>query len=216
MAGDHLDALGMQVSPRREIGPVEEPLRVVIQFVPALVESVERSEEGAGIAGVNLDRTLVTGTDLPDRVELGVVDRHVSSVLVPNTEPERLVKLQSFGPRFKALVQPGRLSIRPARIVDTRKINQGIGEKSARVSPVERFERFFEMVAPPAVEIDDRANPGRIHLGDITLDTLRGEGRLTASEMIVHVDDRKRRLGDFGSLGDQHRARLPVAQLSTP
>jgi len=31
--------------------------------------------------------------------------------------------------------------------------------------------------------------------------------------MVVNVDNRKRRLGNLRRLGDQHRARLPVAEL---
>ena len=49
---------------------VEEPLGVLVQLVPALAEPVERREERAGVARVDLDRPLVAGADLPDRVEL--------------------------------------------------------------------------------------------------------------------------------------------------
>ena len=82
---------------------VEQPFGVLVQFMPALAESVERSEEGAGIAGVDLDRTFVSGTNFPDRVELRVIDGHEPAVFVAHAQPECFVKLQALGSGLKAV-----------------------------------------------------------------------------------------------------------------
>ena len=77
---------------------------------------------------------------------------------------------------------------------------------------VEGGEGLLEPLSPAAVEVDDRAHAGRVHLGQVALDPLGRERRLAAAQMVVHVDDREGRLGDLGHLGDQHRPRLPVAE----
>ena len=56
MLGDDVDPLGVQIGTLGKIFAVEEPFGVFVQFVPALAVAVERCEEGAGVAGVNLDR----------------------------------------------------------------------------------------------------------------------------------------------------------------
>ena len=90
---------------------MEEPFGVLVQLMPALVEPVERSKKGAGVAGMDLDRPFESGTYFPDRVELGVVDRHEPAILVADAEAERLVKLQSLGSCLKTGTQPRRFSI---------------------------------------------------------------------------------------------------------
>ncbi len=54
---------------------MKEPLRMLVQFMPTLAEPIERCEEGTRIARVNLDGAFEVGADLPDGVELRVVDR---------------------------------------------------------------------------------------------------------------------------------------------
>ncbi len=103
--------------------------------------------------------------------------------------------------------------IRPVGIIDAGKVDQRIGEESAGVGIVERGQGLLESLPPTAVEVDHRADAGRVHLVEVVLDALGRESRLAAAEMVVHVDDREGRLGDLGHLGDQHRARLPVAEL---
>ncbi len=213
MPGDHADPLGVQVGTLGEILAVEEPFGVLVQFVPALAVAVERGEEGAGVAGVDLDRPLEAGADLPDRVELGVVDREEAAVAVADAQAERLVKLEALGAGFEALGQPGRLSVGPARVVDTGKVDEGVGEEPAGVRLVESGQSFLESVAPAAVQVDHRSDAGGIHLREVALDALRRERRLAAAQVVVNVDDRERRLGDLGRLGDQHGPRLPVAEL---
>ncbi len=71
--GVEIGALGVPLA-------VEQPLGMLVQFMPALAEPVEWCEEGTGIARVDFDRPFVLGTDLPDRVELRVIDRHVAAV----------------------------------------------------------------------------------------------------------------------------------------
>ena len=65
MPGDHAVALGVQLGRGGEVLAVEEPRRVLVQLVPALVEAVERREEGARVAGVDLDRPLVASRTSP-------------------------------------------------------------------------------------------------------------------------------------------------------
>ena len=213
VAGDHPDPLGVQLGALGVVFAVEEPLGMLVQLVPALAEPVERREERAGVARVDLDRPLVTGADFPDRVELGIIDRYESAVLVAGAEAQRLVELQALGAGLEALAQPRGLAIRPARLVDTVEVDEGVGEESAGVGVVEGGDRLLEPRSPAAVEVNRGANARRVHLGEVALDSLGRERRLAASEMVVDVDDREGRLGDIGHLGDQHGPRLPVAEL---
>ena len=206
------DPLGVQIGAFGEILAVEEPLGMLVQLMPAFVESVERREEGARVSGMDFDRSLVSGTDFPDRVELGVIDRQEPAILVADAQAQRFVKLEALGPGLEARAQPRGFTIRPAWLVDSGKVDQGISEESAGVGVVEGGEGLLQSLSPTAVQIDDRADASRIHLRKITLDPLGRERRLAAAEMVVNIDDREGRFGDVGRLGDQHRLRLPVAE----
>ena len=216
MAGDDPDPLGVQLGAAGEVLAVEEPLGVLVELVPALVVPVERREEGAGVARVDLDRPLVPGADLPDRVELGVVDRQEAAVLVADAQAQRLVELQPLGPGLEALGQPRRLAVRPARLVDAGEVDEGVGEEPAGMGLVERGEGLLEPLAPAAVEVDRRAHAGRVHLLEVVLHPLGREERLAPAEVVVHVDGREGRPGDLGHLGHQHGPGLPVAELQLP
>ncbi len=78
---------------------------------------------------------------------------------------------------------------------------------------VEGLERFLEALAPAAVEVNDGADARRVQLGEVVLHALGRQVLLAAAEVVVDVDDREHRLLDGGHFRDQHRARLPVAQL---
>ena len=159
---------------------------------------------------------LYRAQDLPDRVELGVVDRQEPAVLVADAQAERLVELQPLGPGLEALGQPRRLAGRPARLVDAGEVDQRVGEEPAGVGLVERGEGLLEPLAPAAVEVDRRAHAGRVHLLEVALHPLGREERLAPAEVVVHVDDREGRPGDLGHLRHQHRPGLPVAELQLP
>ena len=151
---------------------VEEPVGVLVQLVPALVVAVQRREEGGRVGGVDHDRPLVLAADLPDRVELRVVDRHELAVLVAVAQPEGLVELQALGPGLEARLQPLGLALAPAASSMPVEVDQGEGEEPAGMGLVEGGEGLLEPVAPAAVEVDDRLHAGRVHLREIVLDTL--------------------------------------------
>ena len=52
------------------------------------------------------------------------------------------MELQSLGAGLEALAQPGGFAIRPARVVDAGKVDEGVGEESAGVG-VCRVRRAF-------------------------------------------------------------------------
>ena len=52
---------------------------------------------------MDLDGPFEGGADFPDRVELGIVDRQETAVLVANAQAERLVKFQALGSCLKTL-----------------------------------------------------------------------------------------------------------------
>ena len=93
--------------------------------MPSFVELVERREEGTRVSGVDFNRSLESGTDFPDRVELGVIDRQEPAILVAYAQAQRFVKLQALGSCLEARTQPRRFTIRPAWIVDSGKVDAG-------------------------------------------------------------------------------------------
>ena len=157
-----------------------------------------------------------SGPDLPDRVELRVVDRQEAAVLVADAQAQRLVELQPLGAGLEALGQPRRLAGRPARVVDAGEVDQRVGQEPAGMGLVERGERLLEPRAPAAVEVDRRAHAGRVHLLEVVLHPIGREERLAPAEVVVHVDGGEGRPGDLGHLGHQHRPGLPVAELQLP
>jgi hypothetical protein len=185
---------------------------VLVQLVPALVITVERREEGAGVAGVDLDRAMVLGTEIPERVELGVIDGHEPAVLIAVTEAERLMNLQALGAGLETALQPLDLAVGPAGVVDALEIDEGVGQEPAGVSAIERIKGLLQSLVPATIKVHHGADAGRVHLGEILGYTL-GRQRRSTAEVVVNVDDRECRLLDLGLLDLEHRLGLPVAEL---
>ena len=81
---------------------------------------------------------------------------------------------------------------------------------------IEGADCFLQSVAPTTVQVDHRANAGRIHLRQVATDSFGRKGRFATAKMVVHVDGRESRLGNRCRPGDQHRSRLPVAEFQFP
>ena len=78
---------------------------------------------------------------------------------------------------------------------------------------VEPGDRFPQPLARSAVEVDDGANSGRVHFGQVLRHGRLGETRGATAEMVVHVDRRKLGAVDLRHRRTQHRAWLPIAKL---
>ena len=174
VASDDSVPLRMQLVAFRELRIGEEPVRVLVQLVPALIVAIQWSEERAGVGGVNLDGPFVFRADLPDCVELGVVHGDVAAVSIAMTEAERLVELQALGPRAKAGFESLGLAIGPAWVINALEIDEGVGEEPAGVGLVEGGEGLLETIIPAAVQVDGGPYSGGVHLGEITFDSGRG------------------------------------------
>ena len=186
---------------------------MLVQFVPALVEAIERREERGRIGRVDHDRPPVLGTQLQDRLELRIVDRHQPAILVAIAQPERLVELQSLGPGLEARFQPFGLALAPFVVVDAVEIDQREREEPTGMGFVERGERFLQPVAPAAVQVDDRPHAGRVHLGQIARNPFRSESLFSAAKMVMDVDRGECRPLRIGDVRDHHRTRLPILEL---
>src|SRR5207302_2317643 len=122
-------------------------------------------------------------------------------------------KLETLGASLEALFKPPAFTLAPVVVIDAGEIKQGEREEPARMGLVKGLQGFLEPGVPAAVQIDNRANTGGIHLGQVALDTLRRQKAFAAAQMVVDVYDRVRRSLDDGGPGLQHRARLPIAEL---
>ena len=76
-AGMPLDdpvSLCQQLFARGILVAEEYPVWMCVELVPAFVETIQRSKEGGGIGRVDHHGALVLGTQLPNRIQLGIVD----------------------------------------------------------------------------------------------------------------------------------------------
>src|SRR5207237_790277 len=63
----------------RKITPVKRPIRVVVEFFVAFIETVGRREECNRIGNVNRDRNIELTASVQHGVESGIVDLHQSA-----------------------------------------------------------------------------------------------------------------------------------------
>src|SRR5690242_10127016 len=134
--------------------------------MPALIVLVERGPKGGRIRGVDDDRPMVLGAEVPDRIELRIVDGDQPTVFVAMTEPEPLVELESSRACFESTFQALGLPRTPARIVDSLKIHVGEGDESALVGLIERIDRVCEPFVPATIQVYDGSDAGCIHLAE--------------------------------------------------
>ena len=177
---------------------VEMPIGVAMELFPALVEAVERLEEGDGIGDADHHRQTQFGGGGPEGVEARVVDGHQATVRVAHAQPERFPDLQAARPDRRRLAQAARLGLAESAIdgdvgvVDTSEDGEALG-----VGILVAGDLGPEHVAPLAVEIDDRLHAGLVHrldqLGDRAARPVAGEVAEGAAEVVVGVDHREAR-----------------------
>jgi len=136
------------------LGVMERPVGAGQQFLEALVALVNRIEERHGVGGVDGDRDAEPARGVPQRVQPRVIGQDHPAVGVPDTQAEVLPHLQAAGARrhrpFEALGQP-RLRVRLPQQVP---VDMAEGGEPAGVAPVVPVEVCFQLIAPPAVEVD--------------------------------------------------------------
>ncbi len=199
------------LAPLRKLIAEKEPVRVRVQFMPALVEAIERREERGRVRDVDHDRPTVTSARFPDAVELRIIDRHELSRFVAVTQAQPLVDLEAPGAGTKTLFEALHFPIGPVVVIDAVEIDQRKRQKPAGMRLIERCQRLPQSSVPPAVEVDHRPDAGFVHFGQILPDPF-GREVFAAAQMIVNVDHRETGRIDDGRPGDEHRARLPVAE----
>ena len=138
---------------------------------------------------------MVLAAELPERVDLGIVDRDQPAVLVAMAQAQALVDLQPLGAGLEARLQPLQLPIGPARLVDAVEVDQGEGQEPAGMGLVERGQGLHQPLVPAAVQVHHRLDAGRIHLGRGSAPRVAGVSvRLAAAQVVVDVDHRELRL----------------------
>ena len=212
----------------REVLPVEGPVGVVPELVPALVRAVDGEEEGLGVRDVDVDGQAVRRAGLPHRVEAPVVDldeRPLAAVLA-EVEAEGLQDLQARRSRLGRLLDGVGLELREARVRERAPHRLRAGVEAAGVRAVEGGDRLPEAVAEAAGQVDDGLHALAVHDGErvrrarVEGDRVLGGRALAAAlregEVRVDVDDREARGRDARLLHVEHGARAEVAQEEGP
>ncbi len=145
--------------------PVERPVGVVSELVPALVRAVDGQEERLGVGDVDEDGQAVGRARLPHRVEAWIVHLHQGAFgdPLPQEEPEGLEDLEPPGPRPGRLLDRVRLDLRIARVQQLPVRGLGAGEEAARVGLVEGRDRPREPLPGAAGQIQHRADALPVH-----------------------------------------------------
>src|ERR1700722_14850557 len=81
---------------------------------------------------------------------------------------------------------------------------------------IESGESFLEPITPSSIEIDDRANSGFIHLGQVATDGGGSEPILAPAQVVMNVDYWIERFLHNGDFCHHHRLGLPIAELQIP
>ena len=192
------------------------PAGVGQQLFETLVARVERLEEGPRVGGVDEHRHTLLGGHVPHRRQPLVVGQQEPAALVGEAEPEILPDLESPGAGSQrapqavrqALTEPRRRRLAPIEVAE--------GDEAPGVTAVVAFQVGLELGAPASVEIDDRPQVERVHVGQQAGDVGHHPVAIVAepaAEMVVRVDggaSRARRV----MLGEpQRRAGQIVAEL---
>ena len=188
---------------RREIASVERPVGMVLQFLDALVEAIDRQEERFGICHMDAHGEVERRARLPHRVKSAIVDRDQASVraTVAQIQPERLQDFDTsragaMGPLDLLGLKrgiPWLARSRPPRL--------GERDEPPRVGSIVIAHDLLETCAAATRQVDHRRDALPVHRGD---DVRCGGGighglhvfgafrRAPASRQVgVHVDDRK-------------------------
>src|SRR5689334_4362437 len=98
MATQHLVSRFVQFAARRKAATAERPVRMRVQFFPALVETVGRKKECVRIGNVYSDRHTEVPRRFPHGIESRVVDTHQLARAISQTQAEHLQYFQSARP----------------------------------------------------------------------------------------------------------------------
>ena len=67
---------------------------------------------------------------------------------------------------------------------------------------IECCQSFLQPFAPAAIKVDSRTHTSRIHLGKVMLDSLGVSRPLSATKVVVNINDRESRPADFAHFGN--------------
>ena len=179
-----------------------------LQLEPALVGWIDRLEERRGLAGVDEHRNVQPRARLPDRIELGIVERHAGAVARLTLRPKFLKIFSPRAPGFDVGLElrcrpppePGSSMSSKSMFANTT-IRSGAG--LAAISASIRFNRF----PAAAAQIDQHAQVQRVHLAHDLRVPLRRELPMVA----VDVDDGILRARHGMRGHDERRSRLVLA-----
>ena len=118
MAREHAIARFQQIPVAGKVLVIKRPVGVIVQFLEALVESINGQEESFGICDVNGHRHVEAGARFPHEVETGIVNFHqrARGDIFSQIEAQSLQHFQSFR---ACLMRASDLVRLPSRVIWT-------------------------------------------------------------------------------------------------
>ena len=217
----------------REAAPEVRPVGLLEQLLEPLVAAVDRVEERDRVGRVDEHGEIQLAGRREDRREPLVVGQHQRAALVDDAEAEVLPDLEPARARRRASAagSPTRTpASKPGRPIARRSTWQNV-RKRPGMRAVVAVEVALQLVAPEAVEVDDRLDAGlverRDQLADVgdrprPLGAAHEVGRVErqpvvpqpepAPEVVVRVDGGDERQRDVRLRKHEPRLRQPVAE----
>ena len=214
MPGEQSIALGHQVLERRKPRAVGvTAVGIERQLEPALVPEVDRLEELRRVGCVNVHRNLQPRADLPDGVELRVVELQPRAVGLLRGQAEVLQELaQALRSGFHVvldLLRGAGAESRADRVakVDRRERDHAVGIRAV----LDDVEHLGQAVAGSTRHVHHQLQVLAVHRLDDSGVGVSGDRSRASERVPVDVHDRKLRPGHGVLRHDERRARLVFA-----
>ena len=168
----------------------ERPLRMGEQLLEPFVACVDRLEERHRVRDVDHDRQPERTCHIPHVGETLVVGEQPLAVLVVDREPEILPDLDATRAGIGRHPQLPLDPVRPAGLGASGEIEVAERREPARMGAVVPVDVRLQLVAPPAVQVHDRVDVGRIHVGEQRPDVAgrpSAVGGQPAAEVVMRV-----------------------------
>src|SRR5690349_20581846 len=99
------------------------------------------------------DGPLVLTASIPDRIELGIINRHDLAVFVLVAQAECLGDLESPGTHLEAVFQPFHFMLGPALVIDAIEVHEGECSEATGMSLIERRQCFLQSISTATIQI---------------------------------------------------------------
>jgi hypothetical protein len=206
---------GQQPVERRLAGSSGPPAGVLQQLLEPLVVPVKGLEEGERVGGVDDHRQAQLAGRHEHLGQPGIVGQHPPAAGVLDGQAQVLPDLDPTGAG-----RPGRLQApdqRRGRVgpAQGRPVQVTVGGEAAGMGAVVAVEVGLQLLAPAAVQVDDRGHADLVHQVEQGRDVGRGPAAVRVQpspQVVVGVDGGQRRLGHRGGRMSERRDRRVVTQ----